>query len=432
MVTFKVEVGKPQKDGSCAIYIKLNHGKERKRIRFFLDASYGDISDKGEIKNARLDMAINDTINSFKHKLYDAGMQVDSWSLSEIVNYLCKDYNNKGSEFALDFFEFGERHIETLIKNDRDNYARLFKTALNNFEKFIGRRKIDINEIDKALLISYEEWFKEQNFGERAWEAYMICLQRIHNLAKERYNDEDADELNIKRSPFKSIKFKIPANKKSEITKRALSATALRYLWDVPLELLNGRAMMARDAYFLSFALCGMNAIDMWKYNNAKTTDEKVIEYYRSKTVNATGENSFIRVHIHPKVMEVHLRHWTKYNKWDFSNYNNPYCFNDALRKGLLSLVDIAVSYYGKLFGIADRSIILDKMQLPKEGKIDFYSARHSFATIAANDCGVSTDIVDRCQCHAINSVAARSYIKKDYRFADDTVDKVMSFVFNV
>ena len=94
--------------------------------------------------------------------------------------------------------------------------------------------------------------------------------------------------------------------------------------------------------------------------------------------------------------------------------------------------IDATVKYYGELWNMdadTQRNKILKKLELPTDG-LDFYSARHSFATIAANDCHVPTDIIDRCLCHAVSSVAANSYIKKDYRYTDETVEKVISFVF--
>ena len=57
----------------------------------------------------------------------------------------------------------------------------------------------------------------------------------------------------------------------------ALSATALRYLWDVPMERLTPRGKMARDAFFLSFSLCGMNAVDMWKHKQGRGLQRPIV-----------------------------------------------------------------------------------------------------------------------------------------------------------
>lgn len=433
MVTFKIEVGKAKKNGSVPIYIRVTKDREYKRIRFFIDASAKDVTSNGDIKDARLDIAVNETINGYRHKLLDAGSTAEEWSVEKTVEYLTAE-KEKEDEFKLDFFKFGEWQIDRLVSEGREGTAKNYSVALNNFAKFIGERKIDINSITKTLLQDYQSWFKENGFGDRAWELYCGSLKTLHNWAKEKYNDEDDEKLNIKLSPFKTIEYKIPASKKREIVKRAISATALRYLWDVPEDRLTERGLMARDAYFLSFGLCGMNAVDMWHHKMDDDTPDNLIEYYRAKTVGRSGNESYIKIHVHEFFMSIHRRHRDKFCKktWDFGRYSSPQQLNYALCHGMRAWIDASVKYYGDLWNMdADkqRNKILKKLELPTDG-LDFYSARHSFATIAANDCHIPTDIIDRCLCHAVSSVAANSYIKKDYRFADETVSKVIDYIF--
>lgn len=261
----------------------------------------------------------------------------------------------------------------------------------------------------------------------------MGSLKTLHNWAKDRYNDEDEERLNIRLSPFNTIKYKMSAAKKREIVKRAVSPTALRYLWAVPTNLYNDRAASARDAFFLSFALCGMNAVDMWKHKMEEDAPEDLIEYYRSKTVDRSGSDSFIRVHVHPFVMNIHRKHRDRRKTWDWGRYSSANSLNCTLCRGMKSMVETAVEYYGEKWGMnpqTEQKKILRQLELPLDGSLDFYAARHSFATIAVNDCHVSEDVVNRCQCHASRTIAANSYIKKDYRFTDETVAKVMECVF--
>ena len=433
MVTFKIEPGKAKKDGSIPIYIRVTKDREYKRIRFFLDANAKDVTAGGEIKDTRLDIAVNETINEYKHRLLDAGASADEWSVAKVVDYLTAEKENE-EVFRLDFFEFGEQQIERLKSEGREGTSKNYSIALNNFAKFLGVRKIDINSITKTLLQDYQAWFKENEYGDRAWELYCGSLKTLHNWAKAKYNDEDDERLSIKLSPFKNIEYKIPAAKKREIVKRAISANALRYLWDVPEDGLTERALNARDAYFMSFALCGMNAVDMWHHKMGEDTPEDLIEYYRAKTVGRSGNESYIRVHVHKFIMPLHRRHRDEFGlkTWDFGRYSSPQQLNCAISHGMKAWLDSAVRYYGGLWNMdatTQRNKILKRLELPTDG-LDFYSARHSFATIAANDCHVPTDIIDRCLCHAVSSVAANSYIKKDYRYTDETVEKVIKFVF--
>ena len=433
MVTFKIEVGKAKKNGSVPIYIRVTKDREYKRIRFFIDASAKDVTSNGDIKDARLDIAVNETINGYRHKLLDAGSTAEEWSVEKTVEYLTAE-KEKEDEFKLDFFKFGEWQIDRLVSEGREGTAKNYSVALNNFAKFLGERKIDINSITKTLLQDYQSWFKENGFGDRAWELYCGSLKTLHNWAKEKYNDEDDEKLNIKLSPFKTIEYKIPASKKREIVKRAISATALRYLWDVPEDRLTERGLMARDAYFLSFGLCGMNAVDMWKHKQAEDCKTDCIEYYRSKTARRSGKGAFTRVHINKNMKEVHERNRGKRHTWFYAEvYSTSNNFNAALSYGLSDLVNNAVTYYGLQWNLdpgTKRKQILKRLELPTEKNLIFYAARDSFSTIAGNDCHVPTETIDRCLCHVVKSVAAEHYIKKDYRYTDETSEKVLQFVF--
>ena len=434
MVTFKIEVGKTKRDGTHPIYIRVTKDREYKRIRFFLDASAKDVTAGGEIKDTMLDVSINEAINSYKHKLLDIGAAVDEWSVTQIAEYLTAQPKKKEEGFELDFIAFGREHVAKLKAADRMKTAEGYNSALNNFCKFLKRDSIDINQINKAMLLEYKDWFEREGFGNRAWEMYMSNLKTLHNNAKLLYNDEDDEKLNIKLSPFKTIQFRRSAVEKRDVEPMALSATALRYIWKVPMERLTPRGKMARDAFFLSFSLCGMNAVDMWKHKQAEDCKADCIEYYRSKTARRSGKGAFTRVHINKYMKEVHERNRGKRHTWFYAElYSTSNNFNAALSYGLADLVNNAVTYYGLQWNLdpgTKRKQILKRLELPTDRNLIFYAARDSFSTIAGNDCHVPTEIIDRCLCHVVKSVAAEHYIKKDYRFTDETVAKVVGFVF--
>ena len=444
MVSFKIEVGKPKKDGSRKIYIRVSQKREFKRIPFWMLASKNQVSSRGEIIDPQLDAALYEKIAEYKGWLLRDNIP-DDWSVDAITNYLVNhtyeaEADKEAKEekkFELDFVAFGREHVEKLKAADRMKTAEGYNSALNNFCKFLKllqRDSIDINDINKAMLLEYKDWFEREGFGNRAWEMYMSNLKTLHNNAKLLYNDEDDEKLNIKLSPFKTIQFRRSAVEKRDVEPMALSATALRYLWDVPMDRLTPRGKMARDAFFLSFSLCGMNAVDMWKHKQAEDCKADCIEYYRSKTARRSGKGAFTRVHINKYMKEVHERNRGKRHTWYYAElYSTSNNFNAALSYGLADLVNNAVTYYGLQWNLdpgTKRKQILKRLELPTEKNLIFYAARDSFSTIAGNDCHVPTETIDRCLCHVVKSVAAEHYIKKDYRYTDETSEKVLQFVF--
>ena len=67
---------------------------------------------------------------------------------------------------------------------------------------------------------------------------------------------------------------------------------------------------------------------------------------------------------------------------------------------------------------------------VPGTEGLTFYAARHSFATIARNDCGVSMDDIALCLTHDSGHSMTDTYIKKDYSRVDNVINEVVQFVF--
>lgn len=426
-VNYELRAEGANKKGSIPIYIRITKDREKKRVRFFVDATSDDVTASGEIKNMRLEMMLTDELQKYRHKIYDAGPAIETWSIDKVVEYLTGD--ERKAEFRLDFIQFGRELTAKLLAEGKISAktAKCYGTALNTLVKFLDKESVDINDINKAMLLKMMDWFTANGYGSRAVELYMSNLATIHSRAKAKYNDEEDDKLNIRLSPFKYVEYQRTAAEKSMVKKRAISATALRYLYGLPAEGLKPGTVMARDAFLLSFGLCGMNAVDMYKHQQGDEKD--VVEYYRSKIVAHSGEDAFIRMHIHPFYKPIHERLAGVRHTWYFAErYAHIDNLTHALNEGIRDAVEQCVFYYGAQWKMTDRKKILKRLELPEH--LQFYAARHSFATIAANDCGVSEETVDRCQCHVRRSMAAKAYIKKDYRYTDDTIAKVTAFVF--
>ena len=62
--------------------------------------------------------------------------------------------------------------------------------------------------------------------------------------------------------------------------------------------------------------------------------------------------------------------------------------------------------------------------------KLDTYTFRHTWATIAKNNCGATDEEIDFCLNHAPVHKMARKYIKVDYSKVDEINQKVIDFVF--
>lgn len=97
MVTFKIELGKPKKDGSRKIYIRVCNGREFKRIPFWMSASKDQVSGSGEITNIALDVALTQKISEYKNRLLYDNVP-DTWSAEEIADYLVGQTNESEAD----------------------------------------------------------------------------------------------------------------------------------------------------------------------------------------------------------------------------------------------------------------------------------------------------------------------------------------------
>ena len=425
MATIKVELGKEGRDGGRPVYFRITHRGQIKRLRFPLSVPAGGVKRNGDITNRSLAVAVERKRLDLEGRLIELGAGVSSMSVDEVVKWLTIDGDEK-LEFRLKFLEYGYAHVSRLMDEGRENTASSYRTALNNFAKFLGGRSdIDINEVTLSVLRDYTEWFKGNGGGARAYELYMSNLNALHNMAKEEFNDEESGEVNIRLSPFAKIKYKRPRAETRKIKKRALSAEAVNLLCGLPdMEYTDIAhkgmyhiANVARDAFKLSFCLCGMNAIDLYELEGLK--DGKVA-YYRSKTERRSGDDAYIELELPEVAREASERNRGKKRYWNFADrWGRMDAFNHVLNAGLKELVKWAEEVYGKS---------AEELGLPED--LTFYAARHSWATIAANECGVPMEVVDRALCHVVESVAAQSYVKRDYSVIDAANRKVLGLVF--
>lgn len=426
MATIKIELGKEGRDGVRPVYFRITQKGQIKRLRFPLSVPAGGVNKKGDITNRALAVAVERKRLELEGRLIELGAGVSSMSVDEVVKWLTIGGEDR-PEFRLKFLEYGYAHVARLVDEGRGNTALSYRTALNSFSRFLGssRSDIDINEVTLSLLREYTDWFKGNGGGARAYELYMANLNALHNMAKEEFNDEESGEVNIRLSPFAKLKYKRPRAETRKIKKRALSAEAVNLLCSLPdMEYTDIAhkgiyhiANVARDAFKLSFCLCGMNAIDMFELEGLK--DGKVA-YYRSKTERRSGDDAYIELELPAEAREVSERNRGRKRYWNFADrWGRMDAFNHVLNTGLKELVKWAEEVYGKS---------AEELGLPED--LTFYAARHSWATIAANECGVPMEVVDRALCHVVDSVAAQSYVKRDYSVIDAANKKVLGVVF--
>lgn len=419
MATFKATIGYERTDGTYNVRIRVIHNRKIKYIPTTLYVGHADVTRSGKIKNQELLNIIDARYLMRFREIVSTIDGAEFYDVGRLCDAILKRFNNKGG-FRLDFFAF----LEEKTKAMKPKTAEGYKCAENALKRFLGRDELDVNEITTPLIIQFRTFLENEKRivggshghrhelpttkkGGRSISMYLGCLRHIHNLAREAFNDEDGGRIVIPRLPFKSGV--IPQQPKT--AHRDLTRRQLEKIIDYEGE---GRAMLARDAFVLSFCLVGINSVDLY---HAKRSDLKdgVLTYGRMKTRNQRDDGAVISVRIEPeaeRLIEKYRDHTNSGYLFTFhSKYSDHRNFNTALNIGLKTIAQ----------AVGD--------SLPQ--RLQFYYARHSWATIARNECGVEFETVNESLDHSRGREGRVTdiYVRRDFSRIWEANRKVLDFV---
>lgn len=413
MATFKAEVYAHQKraDGTWNIKIRVTHQKKKKYLATPYYIYKEDLTRAFKIKNQHYIDECDKLIKKYRGICDRLGERIQALTVDQVVDAI-----NRGSlddYFDLDVVEYGRSIAKQMRETGHRGNALSYENSLNNLVKFVGRERISIQEVTVRFINDWIKWIQEQparpnrEKGERAQSLYPSNLRAIHNRAKAEFNDEELGVIRIPLSPFKKVKLpKIPVSRK-----RALDVELIRKIaeldYTVILQPGNNRFNQAKDIFLLSFALVGMNAVDLYWCEDCK---KGRLTYQRSKTKNRRTDKAEISIKIEPEIKKLMEKYKDPTGKRVFNfyhSYSSVDAFSCALGKGLKKI--------GSLLGVDD---------------LEFYAARHSWATIALNDAGVDKFTVHSALNHVDEKMKVTDiYIRKSWDPIDQANRKVLDYV---
>ena len=151
-----------------------------------------------------------------------------------------------------------------------------------------------------------------------------------------------------------------------------------------------------------------MNSADL--YNATELKDGK-LTYYRTKTKDRRNDNAKMVVDVPTFIMPLINKYKDKTGKrlfYFYQTYANSKAFNKAINYGLKEI--------GKLLEVND---------------LEYYAARHSWATIALNKVGIDKYTVHASLNHVDESMKVTDiYIERDFVNENKANAKVLKYVF--
>lgn len=378
------------------------------------------------LKDPDVIKVMNERISIYEGiKLNNLGLKIDQYTAKELSDYLIRE-SSSGSDSSIDFIKFSKEHCQKLEEKGRKTTANRMRQTINAIIDFYeGRGKISIIEINSKFLNKFDDFLRNkrtmtrlnqlrkpvtierEGLSDVSVNGYIGDIRTLFNAAIAEYNDDDREDYRIKHYPFRKYKFK----KIGEPVKKVLAIEQIRSIRDIPdQELINKRAIMARDIFMLSFYMAGMNTADIYDVKKSALKDGR-LSYQRQKTRDRRQDKAFISIQVPPEAL-IYLEKYkdkTGQRVFCFANiYSNSRIFNNAIDKGLKK-VALACNINEKLTS---------------------YFARFSFATIAYNECGVSKDDIDLALDHVdMTKKMADRYIKKDWSLVDNAIRKVIDLL---
>ena len=389
MATITIEIRKRSGQTSHPVTFLICQAKTKKRIPTGISVTNSELTSNGKkIKEPIKARVIEVKRRELQDKL-DA-LSVELIGQDVDAAYICSRLTTVRD--SIDFFTFAEEWLEHTSIKGKKNYV----TMLNTFEKYLGQRKLPFSSITYEVLKGFEEYLKEKP---RAQSLYLGQMRHLYREAMRRYNT-DYDQV-IKNDPF--MRYKVPR----QVLKKGVRALTLEQLMKIyhfkggP----HSRAQLARDSFILSFCLMGMNSVDMYSCADMKGN---IIRYKRAKTKDRRSDEAYIEVVIQPFIKDLVKMYKGSSRVFNFSErYTTASIFNQNLNKGLKEVGD-AVGIKG----------------------LNFYQARHTFATLSRNLMRFSKSDVDEALNHVGTLDIADVYIAKDFSIINENNAKLIRKIF--
>jgi integrase len=347
-----------------------------------------------------LNSRIRDEINICNERYLKIGSIVNKLTIKELKQRLM----GEGGNVDIDFHDFAEKYVEELKKQNRIGTARGLNGVISNLKKF--RSSLKFTDIDLQFLNEFVSYLKS-NGVKNAVDNYMRGFRGIFNAGREKYNDEDRGILRIPHYPFRKFKFE-----KIKLKTHEYRLTVDQLKLFINYQGTRDREQMAKDMFLLMFYLIGINTADL--FNIGKPDKAGRVNYTRAKT----GREYSIK--LEPEAKEIIARYKGKDRLINLSEWYGNHL-------DWLKYINIELKNIGKA--------ILKKLQendpeadYPLEMSTNW--ARHTWATIARNDCRINKDDVALCLGHEdSDNKVTDIYINYDYSIIDESNRKVLDML---
>jgi len=394
-------------DGTYNVKIRITQKKVKRYIDTEHFVTQKQLTKKLTLKDAFIEQQLNTLVIKYRQEISKLDEKLDFMDADQLRDHLV------GKDEAIDFIKFCDGHIKKLRQEGRAASAANHVTIRNSLVDYFQSQRISVMAITSSMLTNYERFLRgerelirvnqlkrevtttKKGLSDAGLYNYMRDLRTLFNAARAKYNDEELGIVRIPHYPFRKYKVGSPP----ATAHRNLGSTVILKLINIKTEP-GSRPELAKELFWLSFMLCGINAADLYQLTPDQIRHGR-LEYNRAKTKGRRKDKAFISIKIPDKASALLPKYLGKLKE----RYYSAKGLDTALSKGMKALCKSA-----ELNGIT------------------FYWARHSFASIARNDCRFSKDDIALALNHVDNGHSVTDiYIAKDWSIVDEVQDAVIA-----
>lgn len=402
MATFKACVKAKRKDGFYPVYIRVIHHKKVAYMPTDKMVNDKGITKTGEIDDPYVLQFCTNRIVEYMEVLNK--VDTESWTVKDIVDYLKSGYND------ICFSDYARKHIDRMIDRGQQRNARNYELALQHMERFAGTTRIMFSHLTSSFVA---RWIQSLEQTHRAKEMYPICMRQVFKAAQLEMNDYDNGIIRIKTNPW--VKVQIPKADRTE--KLAITPEACREFFSFPLpesKMKLPLMELGRDVAMMVLCLAGINTVDLF---NLRREDYHggIIHYQRAKTKKFRADGAYMEMRVPAIILPL-------FEKYANNDEKDEHLFNFYSRH--TSYDSFSANVNG---GIRQ---VCEAMGMSKDEDYSSYTFRHTWGTVAQNDCGASISEVAFAMNHSSGHKVTRGYIKLDFTPAWELNEKVVDFIF--
>lgn len=411
MITLKVELDKPKKNGTCPLYLRITEDRKHRRIALKVFIAKVHFNPKGNSDNSQW---VRKTHPEFERLNDEIKKKYDEVSPAKKVlggkakrDSLAVALGGRGhDESAVTFIKFSEKELEKLQGNY--NSYKGIRSFITRFQEFLlqhdtKQKDIAFEDITKDVLSAFEKYLvthcgNNQNTAGKQ-------LARLRELLNKAIRE---DLFPQEKNPF--FKYKIP--QRTEVSKIRLTDEEMKTLHVVELPK-NSLLRNVRNAYLFSFYTAGMRCGDVLQMRWKNIAGGR-LDYRMGKT----GKQ--INIQLSAQVLEIISEYRTK----DQSPEDFIFPFFDNRK-------DYSDSWFLKR-EISAKNALLNKYLKTVSAKagvgkpISMHTARHTFADLGRRK---TKDV------YAISKALGHSKIQVTQQYLNafdtETVDNALDTIFS-